>query len=275
MIIVCELRCSGGQAVMGLIRTVAENLSRKRVLLRHLPRDFNSAPIHVSPDASLSFWNPLLKSDLFDLAREFVYPGDTIWDIGANVGLFTIAAAQKAGPNGRVLAIEPDPWLAALLQRTVDAQSSTAAPIHILPAAVSNQVGVETLHIAKRNRASNHLASIPEHSQAGGTRETLQVQCITLDSLLDQTPDQIAHQTPPPSLVKIDVEGSEIDLLAGAHRLLNEIRPILMCESQHRNRPAVTTILNRYHYKLYDWNTTPRAEVQTAAFNTLAIPNPS
>jgi len=264
---------------MGLIRSVAEKLSRKRVLLRHLPRDFDSAPIHVSPDASLSLWNPRLESDLFDLARQFVHPGDTIWDIGANVGLFTIAAAQKAGPNGSVLAVEPDPWLAALLQRTVDAQPSTAASIHILPVAVSNQVGVETLHIAKRNRASNHLASIPEHSQAGGTRETLQVQCITLDSLLDQIPDQTPAQTPdptlPPSLVKIDVEGSEIDLLHGSHRLLSEIRPIIMCESQHRNRPAVTIIFNRYNYKLYDWNSNPHVEVQTAAFNTLAIPIPS
>jgi hypothetical protein len=155
---------------MGLIRNVAEKLSRKCVLLRHLPRDFGSAPIHVSPDASLSLWNPRLNSDLFDLARQFVHPADTIWDIGANVGLFTIAAAQKAGSKGSVLAIEPDPWLAALLQRTVDAQPSTAAPIHIMPVAVSNQVGIETFHIARRNRASSHLASIPEHSQAGGTR---------------------------------------------------------------------------------------------------------
>ncbi len=45
-----------------------------------------------------------------------------------------------------------------------------------------------------------------------------------------------------------------------------------MCESQHRNRPAVTTIFNRYNYKLYDWDTNPRVEVLTAAFNTLAIP---
>jgi FkbM family methyltransferase len=253
---------------MGLIRTVAERVSRKRVLLRHLPTDLNSAPIHVSPDASLSFWNPHLKSDLFDLARQFVNPGDTIWDIGANVGLFAIAAAQKAGPNGSVIAIEPDPWLAALLERTADAQPSTAASIQILQVAVSNQVGVETFFIAKRNRASSHLAAIPEHSQAGGTRETLQVQCITLDSLLNQIP----NQTPPPTLIKIDVEGSELDLLNGAHRLLSEVRPIIMCESQHRNRPSATTIFRRYDYKLYDWNSNPRVEVQTAAFNTLAVP---
>jgi FkbM family methyltransferase len=233
-------------------------------LLRHLPKDLGSAPIHVSPDASLRHWAPRLRSDLFDLARQFVHSGDTIWDIGANVGLFTTAAAQKAGPGGSVIAVEPDLWLAALLHRSAAAQRLTAAPIHILPVAVSGAVGIETLHIAKRNRNSNHLSSIPEHSQAGGTRETHQVLCITHDWLLDQTP--------PPSLVKIDVEGSEIDLLHGAHRLLTEVRPILMCESQHRNRPAVTTIFNRYSYKLYDWNTTPRVEVQTAAFNTLAIP---
>ncbi len=112
-------------------------MSRNRVLSRHLPKDLNSAPIYVSPDASLSQWSPRLQSDLFDLAREFVHPGDTIWDIGANVGLFTIAAAQRAGPTGNVLAIEPDIWLAALLQRTAAAQRPNAAPIQIMQVAVS------------------------------------------------------------------------------------------------------------------------------------------
>jgi FkbM family methyltransferase len=261
---------------MGRLRIFAEKMSRNQVLSRHLPKDLNSAPIYVSPDASLRHWSPRLKSDLFDLARQFVHPGDTIWDIGANVGLFTIAAAQRAGPAGYILAIEPDIWLAALLQRTAAAQQPNAAPIHIMQVAVSGAIGTETLHIANRNRASNHLSSVPEHSQAGGTRETYEVHCTTLDSLLEQVPaqipEQIPDQTPPPKLVKIDVEGSEIDLLAGSHRLLTSIRPIIMCESQHRNRPAVTTIFSRYHYKLYDWDANPRVEVQTAAFNTLAIP---
>src|SRR5580704_14759973 len=123
-------------------RTFAEKMSRNRVLLRHLPRDLGSAPIHVSPDASLHHWKPRLRSDLFDLARQFVHPGDTIWDIGANVGLFAIAAAQKAGPSGSVVAIEPDLWLAALLQRTAAAQQSNAAPVHIMPVAISGTIGI-------------------------------------------------------------------------------------------------------------------------------------
>ena len=253
---------------MGLLRTFVEKTSRNRVLLRHLPRDFNSAPIHVSPDASLHHWKLRLHSDLFDLARQFVHPGDTIWDIGANVGLFAIAAAQKAGPQGCIVAIEPDLWLAALLQRSAALQPPAAAPIHILPVAVTNALGIGTLHIANRNRNSNHLASIAEHSQAGGTRETHQVLCITLDWLLEHA----SHENPP-SLIKIDIEGAEIDLLHGAHRLLSEVRPLLMCESQHRNRPEITTIFREYNYKLYDWDANPSVEIETAAFNTLAIPS--
>jgi hypothetical protein len=133
-----------------------------------------------------------------------------------------------------------------------------------MPVAVSGTTGIATLHIANRNRNSNHLSTVPEHSQAGGTRETHQVLSITLDWLLEHSP--------PPTLIKIDVEGAEIDLFHGAHNLLTNIRPILMCESQHRNRPQVTTILHQYRYKLYDWDTNPRVEVETAAFNTLAIP---
>ncbi|MEO6806818.1 MAG: FkbM family methyltransferase [Edaphobacter sp.] len=250
---------------MGRLRTFAERISRNRVFLRHLPKDLNAAPIYVSPEASLSHWKPRFKSDLFSLAREFVNPGDVVWDIGANVGLFAIAAAQKAGPTGVIVAIEPDLWLASLLQRSVSAQRPNTAPIHILPVAVSGEPGIETFHIANRNRASSHLASVPEHSQAGGTRETHRVLCITLDWLLDHSPT--------PHLIKIDVEGSELDLLHGADRLLSQVRPILMCESQHRNRPAATTIFRRYNYKLYDWDANPRVELETAAFNTLAIPD--
>jgi FkbM family methyltransferase len=249
---------------MGHLRTFVEKMSRNRILLRHLPRDLNSALIYVSPDASLKHWNPHLESDLFDLARQFVQPGDTVWDVGANVGLFTIAAAQRAGPDGSVISIEPDIWLAALLQRTAAAQPVGSAPIQIMQVAVTDTTGTGTFYIANRNRASNHLSSVVEHSQAGGVRETLEVPCITLDWLLEQTP--------PPTLVKIDVEGSEIDLLHGAHRLLSEVRPILMCESQHRNRPATTIIFKHYGYRLYDWDASPPTEVQTAAFNTLALP---
>lgn len=103
---------------MKLLRTFLERLSRNRVHKRHLPADFGSAPILTSPDASLRFWKPRIESDLFDFAREFVKSDSVVWDVGANVGLFTVAAAQRAGASGKVIAVEADIWLAELLRKT-------------------------------------------------------------------------------------------------------------------------------------------------------------
>ena len=45
------------------------------------------------------------------MVHEMVRPGDVVWDIGANVGLFAFAAANRAGSSGQVIAVEPDLWL--------------------------------------------------------------------------------------------------------------------------------------------------------------------
>jgi len=94
---------------------------------------------------------PLLR-----LAAEVVRRGDTVWDIGANLGLFSFAAAVAAGPAGRVLAVEPDTVLAGLLRRSA-AVNSGHAPVDVLPAAVSDGLSVARFHVARRNRSTNHL----------------------------------------------------------------------------------------------------------------------
>jgi FkbM family methyltransferase len=64
------------------------------------------------------------------LAAETVGPGNTVWDIGANLGLFGFAAAVAAGPSGRVLAVEPDTALAGLLRRSA-AVNREHAPVDV------------------------------------------------------------------------------------------------------------------------------------------------
>jgi len=142
------------------VRTLAERLSRGRVLKRWLPAEFRAAPIFVSPDAALRFWRKdLAKCDpaLLAAARELVQPGDVVWDVGANVGLFSFAAAARAGPSGQVLAIEADLWLVSLLRRSAAVQPSCSAPVRVLPVAVSDRVGVAEFCIEARGRCSNHL----------------------------------------------------------------------------------------------------------------------
>jgi FkbM family methyltransferase len=249
-----------------LIRSVLEQGSRNVVFKRHLPRRLGRVPIVVSPGAALSFWKPKLKSDLFDFASEFVGQGNVVWDIGANVGLFSIAAAHCAGPHGKVISVEADLWLASLLRRSISHQPNSSANIQVLPVAVANSVGIASFNIARRSRASNFLSVSAGSSQAGGIRETVNVITVTLDWLLEQG-------IPAPNVLKIDVEGAEAYVLNGAQRVLAEAKPVVLCEVFEGARDVVTEVLMKHGYALFDWEISPRVRTERACFNTLAIPS--
>jgi FkbM family methyltransferase len=258
--------------IVNLIRIFAERLSRRMVFTRRLPREFGGGKIFVSPDAGLKFYRPnLAKTDpiLFQMARELVRPGDVIWDIGANVGLFTFAAANQAGRSGKVVAVEADMWLVTLLRRSSALSECTGnAPVTVLPAAISDSVGLSKFHIAKRARSSNHLENAGS-TQSGGTRRTEHVLTISLDWLLERVP--------PPQAVKIDVEGAEHRVLAGATELLSKVRPRIWCEVDPSNAGEVTKILHAYDYEIFYANedASRRRPLPRAPWETLACPRAS
>jgi FkbM family methyltransferase len=199
---------------------------------------------------------------LLRLATEVVGQGDTVWDIGANMGLFSFAAAVAAGPAGRVLAVEPDVVLAGLLRRSAAANKGHA-PVEVLPAAVSDELSVARFHVARRNRSTNHLDGFGT-SQAGGVRATELVPTLTLDWL--------AARFPAPDVVKIDVEEAEVAVLAGSSRLLG-LAPTIICEVAARNATAVRDLLNAHGYALYDGDRPPGERIPAAVAppNTLAV----
>ena len=206
---------------------------------------------------------------LFRMVEELVKPGSVVWDVGANVGLFTFGAAALAGMNGFVLAMEPDIWLAHLLVRSTTSLqrvSGRAAAVSVLCAAASNQNGVTGLEIAERARASNHLVNSKGSSQSGGRRYQQPTLTTTLDAMLDYFP--------PPSVVKIDVETAEVGVIQGASRLLSTVRPTIWCEVAADNSEAITDLLHDHEYELYSARTplSQRTSVARAPWDTLALP---
>jgi FkbM family methyltransferase len=248
---------------MGLRRAV-ERASHRIIVRRRLPPPFASARIYVSTEGGLRYLARTMAEvdpSLLQLAAEVVRPGDTVWDIGANMGLFSFAAAVAAGPQGRVLAVEPDTELAGLLRRSA-AEGAGRAPVEVLPVAVSDDLAVARFHVARRNRATSHLAGFGS-AMAGGVRSTQLVPAVTLDWL--------AARFPAPDVLKIDVEGAELAVLSGAARVLAR-SPTVICEVCARNTGAVTGILAGHGYTLYDGERHgDRVPVDAAPFNTLAI----
>lgn len=252
-------------------RTAAERLSRGIVLNRRLPAEFRRLPIYVSPEAGLRYWLRMSRVDpmLYRMVRELVTPGAHVWDVGANVGLFSFCAAALAGPSGSVLAIEPDAWLAYLIQRSSlewNRAQAPAAPVNVVCAAISDRSQVSNLQISERCRAANHLSESRGSTQAEGNRFSQPALAVPLDFLLDYFPA--------PTVLKIDVETHEARVLMGARRLLETVRPVIWCEVSPDNSHSVFEILDRFGYDLYAAAATERVPLKRASWDTLALPKP-
>ncbi|HEV3144212.1 MAG TPA: FkbM family methyltransferase [Gemmataceae bacterium] len=148
----------------------------------------------------------------FELLDSLVQPGDWVIDVGANIGHYTAKLSQLVGPGGRVLAFEPVPKTFRLL-----AANSCHFPyenVSFLNAAVSERAMAGDITVPDGLNGT-YLA----HLTKGETG--LQVLCLSLDSL------QLPHRV---SLVKIDAEGHELEVLKGMEELLRHDRPTLIVE---------------------------------------------
>jgi len=238
------------------------------VLRRRLPAEAGATPVYVSPSAGLKylFRSPSAwDAELFNLAAEFVREGDVVWDVGANLGMFTFAAAYRAGSKGLIVAIEADIWLAQLLRRSAGLQPSSSAQVRVLPAAAAAVVSPRTFFIANRMRAANHLEGYG-NAQAGGGGERQDIIAVTLDWL--------AEFMPAPNIIKIDVEGAELEVMRGAAGLIKSARPIILAEVDPKNSIDAAGFLKERGYRLYTGllPKEERKELDRASWSTIALP---
>ncbi|HEY8367890.1 MAG TPA: FkbM family methyltransferase [Thermodesulfobacteriota bacterium] len=166
---------------------------------------------------SLDLYGEWAEAEI-DLLVRLLDPGDVALDVGANIGTHTLAFARRVGTGGRVLAFEPQPHVFALLEANVAA--NRLEQVRCLHAGVSDAAGemlVPDLPPGERfNSGAVALRPVETAAEPGGVR----VPVVTLD---EQVGDRCA-------LVKLDVEGMEPRVLAGARRVLSTLRPALYVE---------------------------------------------
>ncbi len=225
----------------------------------------------VTPAAGLKYLiRPMAVIDppLLRNVRELVRPGDTVWDIGANVGLFAFSAAALSGVGGQVFAFEPDLWLAQLLRRSQVMQPPSNSPVTIIPAGVGAAVALRRFHISSRSRAANALAGHGS-TQFGEVLEEQTIPVFTLDWLLENVAA--------PNVVKCDVEGAEVEVFANQRKVLKTCRPIVVCEVSPNSAGSMTDLFHSNAYRLFDGEKplSGAGELERAAWNTIAIPEES
>jgi len=164
----------------------------------------------------------LWTTGVFDLAVSevlfrLIRPADFVIDVGANLGYMTLLGAVASGPDGCVLAFEPNPHVAAWLKRNVEhaRRQYEIAAVELHDGALGAEAGSATLVLPDPASANDGLAHIAAEHNASTVERMVQVAVAKLD-------DVIGGQRA--GMMKIDVEGHEAQVLEGAARSLHAHR---------------------------------------------------
>ena len=180
------------------------------------------------------------------IAKELDNQNDQGWffDVGANVGLYSWEV-RKVSPHRKILAFEPDPENIKLLEKTLN--GANFQNVEIYKCALSNQLAEisffqDTLTSATGCVAGKDKPWIEQYLNSSANE--IRVKTETLDS--------VVRQDRTPSLIKIDVEGHEIEVLQGGRNTLSEAKPLLIIESFPPKQSTVLSLLNELGYHSID-----------------------
>ena len=161
-----------------------------------------------------------------DLVQRLLADDDVFWDIGANVGYFTLVAATALNHRGRIVAFEPGQNAYARL--TENLALNPYRNIQTFPVAVADREGEAVLHL-DGDIADTSASLYP----AGPVQAGCEIcRTVALDHFLR------AENLPAPDLIKLDAEGAELAVLQGAHQLINDAPPLWLMEMEEKNLRA-------------------------------------
>ncbi len=181
------------------------------------------------------YWIGNYELPIQEALGRLLAPGGVFYDVGANAGFFSLLAAKRVGAAGRVYAFEPLGENLASLREQVEVNA--LEQVEVVEGAVGASTGTAELSFAPGQNSEAHLGD-----PRGAGERTMTVPVTTLDDFV------AAHRRP--TLVKIDVEGAEIAVLAGAARLVADGTAFLIELHGLDKGESVTATLRDAGYRL-------------------------
>ena len=186
-----------------------------------------------------------------ELTKKLLAPGDVFVDGGANIGLFTLAAAAQVGTTGKVIAFEPAREVR--LRLTQNVALNRLIQVEVVPFALSSAAGEATFRTFDIAGAGlNHLG--PSNGESGNVEA---VTLTTLDAAVGATDRRRLK------LLKLDLEGAEHAALRGASEILRDVHPdiIIEIEESHLKRlgssvPEIASLLTAHGYAFFQTHKT-------------------
>jgi FkbM family methyltransferase len=179
-----------------------------------------------------------------DLVQRLLEGDEVFWDVGANVGYFTLVAATALANRGQIVAFEPGRNAYARL--TENLALNAYRNIKTYPVAVADREGEAVLHVSGDIADSSASLYPAGRGQAG--REVCRT--VALDHFLK------SEGLRPPDLIKLDAEGAELAVLRGAEGLIHDAPPLFLMEMEEKtlkaagaSKAAIADFLTSYGYR--------------------------
>jgi FkbM family methyltransferase len=198
-------------------RTIEDIAYKSKIMTRNVkvPSPSRQFKIYSANPTQLDFTKETLLSAILPNIKK----GEVIYDIGANIGLYTLAITQCKMEN-TVYAFEPNPETLAKLKAnlTLNNAGNEANPLQI---AVGNTNGESIFMLSSEHERSSFFQSGASFGNAK-VKKIVKVPVKTIDAL--------TNQLPPPQHIKIDAEGSEALIIEGAEKTIRKYKPLLYIE---------------------------------------------
>lgn len=196
-------------------------------------------------------FNRLMKAHhemaIFQYYRKSLKEDSIMYDIGANIGVHTIAASQKIINNkGKIICFEPDPSNLKLLKENIKFNEIESL-CEVVSSSVGNCIGKVNFQRDLVSGATGNLSALREislqHQWTDRKAIEITVDCITIDFIVFE------KKFLPPDVVKIDVEGAESIVLEGMKKTMKEYHPDIVIDGMTED---CFSLLKYHGYNLYD-----------------------
>jgi len=178
------------------------------------------------------------ENNIIELFNQYVKEGDNVIDAGAYIGTHTIQLSKLVGDEGTVITIEPINLIIECLSKTIEARK--LKNVELVPMALGDHDNDIKTYTTRYDGRSSNI-----NKRRKNLDKLLDVETITIDTLCKDFNEL--------KLIKMDVEGSEWEALAGAKKTIRKMKPIIILETW-KNKTNINKLkdwcnINKYTYK--------------------------
>lgn len=192
--------------------------------------------LELNPRTGEKYLHGTAEEPVQDVLIKHLRPAMVLYDLGANVGMFSLIAARIVGPQGHVYSFEPDSTVSARLRRNI--ARNLLSNLTVVEAGAwssSRKLGFVSADAASPDRGTGRFVD-------GQTGQSVMLDCISLDDFVE------SH--PAPDAIKCDVEGAEVEVLRGAENLIGTYLPWIVAEMHSAaSAGAWTSFLRPFGYR--------------------------